>query len=271
MLSFGWFSTGRDEAARRLLQIVYQNVQNGEIAGKLLFIFSNREPGESSESDQFFKLVKSYNLPLLHYSSKQYDFVQSPKITGDFDESSKRRIAYDKEVMNRLSGHSPDLCVLAGYMLIVGEEMCEKYTMINLHPATPSGPKGSWQDVIWQLIDKKASESGVMIHLVTPELDRGPVISYCKYSIVGDLFNPYWTEINNVSIKKLKKTEGENNRLFSLIRHVGLKREFPLITATLKALSHGEIKIENGMVIDNHGNQIEGYDLTGRIDEAIEE
>ena len=58
--------------------------------------------------------------------------------------------------MNRLQGFHPDLCVLAGYMLIVGEEMCQRYNMINLHPAAPGGPTGTWQEVIWQLIDSKA-------------------------------------------------------------------------------------------------------------------
>ncbi len=64
MLTIGWFSTGRDEAARQLLQVVYQKIQSGEIEGKIVFIFSNREPGEAKESDLFFELVRSYHIPL---------------------------------------------------------------------------------------------------------------------------------------------------------------------------------------------------------------
>lgn len=45
--------------------------------------------------------------------------------------------------MDKLADFSPDIYMLAGYMLIVSEEMCGKYTMINHHPATPEGPKGS--------------------------------------------------------------------------------------------------------------------------------
>ena len=48
------------------------------------------------------------------------------------------RLDYDREVMRRLEGFRPDLCVLAGYMLIVGPEMCQKYDMLNLHPAAPA-------------------------------------------------------------------------------------------------------------------------------------
>jgi len=62
-------------------------------------------------------------------------------------------------------------------MLIVSEELCQKYDMINLHPAPPGGPTGSWQEVIWTLIQNKADTAGAMIHLVTPELDRGPALA----------------------------------------------------------------------------------------------
>jgi folate-dependent phosphoribosylglycinamide formyltransferase PurN len=62
--------------------------------------------------------------------------------------------------MERLTGFNPDINVLAGYMLIVGAEMCQRYDMINLHPAIPGGPKGTWREVIWKLIETGASETG---------------------------------------------------------------------------------------------------------------
>ncbi|NIN00786.1 MAG: phosphoglycerate transporter, partial [candidate division Zixibacteria bacterium] len=78
------------------------------------------------------------------------------------------RLDYDREVMARLQEFRPDLCVLAGYMLIVGPEMCQKYDMLNLHPAAPGGPAGTWQEVIWKLIETGAESTGAMMHLVTP-------------------------------------------------------------------------------------------------------
>ena len=57
LLNIGWFSTGRDEAARQLLQAVQESIQAGEIEGKINFVFSNRERGEARESDLFFDLV----------------------------------------------------------------------------------------------------------------------------------------------------------------------------------------------------------------------
>jgi folate-dependent phosphoribosylglycinamide formyltransferase PurN len=269
-LTIGWFSTGRDEAARQLLQVVHCKVQTGEIEGTISFVFSNREPGEAEQSDLFFDQVQSYDIPLICFSSKKFEATQS--VTGEAEGEAlpEWRLEYDRQVMERLQGLKQDLCVLAGYMLIVGKEMCRRYDMINLHPATPGGPKGSWQEVIWALMEDKAVESGVMMHLVTPELDRGPVITYCTYPIRGELFDRYWREIDNSSVAEIKKEQGENNALFKLIRQHGLAREFPLIVSTLSVFSRGEVKIEAGKIFDRSGKQIPGYDLTDEVDRALE-
>ncbi len=169
---------------------------------------------------------------------------------------------YDKEVMKRLQNFSPDLCLLAGYMLIIGEEMCQKYDMINLHPALPGGPVGSWQEVIWTLVKNKAKETGVMIHLVTPELDRGPVVTYCTFPIEGEPFDRYWREME-------KGEQNKRDTLFQLIRQYELAREFPLITATLKAFSQGKIKIQNGEVVNAEKKSISGYNLTNEINQIV--
>jgi phosphoribosylglycinamide formyltransferase-1 len=255
----GWFSTGRDKAARDLLTVVQRSIALGEIQAEIAFVFCNREPGESKQSNMFHRLVRGYGLPLITLSS------------GNFKASSgeERRLEYDREVMKRLEGFEADLSVLAGYMLIVGEEMCRKYDMINLHPAAPGGPKGSWQEVIWQLIENKAEETGVMMHLVTPRLDEGPPVAYCTFSIRGEPFDRYWREIEGQSVSEIKKTQGESNRLFKLIRKHGLAREFPLIIATLKAFSRGKVRIRKGKIIGPDGRAIKGYNLTCEIDKLL--
>lgn len=266
MLTIGWFSTGRDEAARQLLQVVYQKIQAGGIEGKIVFVFSNRKPGEAEESDLFFDLVRGYHIPLVCFSSSKFK-GSSGKTEGEALQTW--RLEYDREVMKGLNGLRPDLCVLAGYMLIVGEEMCRKYDMINLHPAVPGGPTGSWQEVIWKLIESKATESGVMMHLVTPELDKGPAITYCTYSIRGEPFDKYWVEIDGRPVAEIKKEQGEDNELFQRIRQHGLAREFPLIVSTLKAFGQGEVKIEGGKIFDREGKLISGYDLSCEVDIAV--
>lgn len=253
MLYIGWFSSGKDKAARELLRTVQENIIRGEIEGKITFVFSNREPGETEESDKFFQLVQSYGLPLICLSHRRFR-AGLPIRQREGRESW--RLQYDREIERRIANFAPDLCVLAGYMLIVGEELCRKYNMINLHPAPPGGPTGSWQEVIWSLIHNRADTAGAMIHLVTPELDRGPVISYCLFSIKGEPFEQYWQR-------------NDNEALFHLIRQHELARELPLITVTLQSLCRKEIVIKNGKIWDTEGKPISGYDFSARVDEVV--
>jgi len=271
LYQLGWFSTGRDKAARDLLQTVQDSIYQGEIKAEIVFVFSNREPGESKESDLFLKLVKDYHIPLITFSYHKFKARQSTPDTGQSGSLSLWRREYDREVMNRLQDFHPDLCVLAGYMLIVGKEMCQRYNMINLHPAAPGGPKGTWQEVIWQLISNQTQETGVMMHLVTPELDKGPPVAYCTFSIRGKPFDRYWQGIKGLPPEEIKK-QGENNSLFKLIRQYGLAREFPLIISTLKAFSQGKVKISpDKKVVDANGRPINGYNLTDEINKRVRE
>jgi phosphoribosylglycinamide formyltransferase-1 len=258
----GWFSTGRDKAARDLLTVVQRGIALGEIKAEIAFVFSNRERDEARESDLFIKLVESYGLPLVSFSSKDFK-TNAPHLSPQW------RLDYDREVMKRLKGFEADLCVMAGYMLIISPEMCQKYNIINLHPAAPGGPKGTWQEVIWQLIENKAETTGVKTHLVTPELDEGPTATFCTFPIRGKSFDSYWREIEGKPISEIKKTQGENNPLFKAIRRHGLAREFPLIIATLKAFSQGKFRIEKKRVVGADGRLIKGYNLTEEIDKLL--
>jgi phosphoribosylglycinamide formyltransferase-1 len=268
MYRFGWFSTGRDKAARELLKTAYSSLKRGDIEADIEFVFCSREPGESAESDLFIEQVKGFNIPLIFYSYQKFKDGRDEQLHGGA--LPRWRLEYDGEVMDRLQGFNPDLCILAGYMLIVGEEMCQRYDMINLHPAAPGGPAGTWQEVIWQLIEGKARQTGAMMHLVSPELDRGPVVTYCTFPITGEPFDEYWRETKGKSTDEIKRSQGENNVLFQIIREQGLKREFPLIVSTIKAFSQGKVKIVNGDVVDAKGKPINGYDLTDEIDKIVE-
>jgi phosphoribosylglycinamide formyltransferase-1 len=172
--------------------------------------------------------------------------------------------------MNRLAGFKPDLCVLAGFMLITGPEMCEKYDIINLHPAAPDGPAGTWQQVIWKLIGDGADTQGVKMHVAIPELDMGPTATYCTFPIRGKAFDRYWEEIKGKSVEEIRAERGVENPLFKTIRQHGAVRELPLTVATVRAFSQGRVKItKDREVVDAAGRVIGGYDLTEEIDEMV--
>ena len=266
----GWFSTGRDKAARDLFVTVQTAIRRREIDAEVAFVFCNRDPGEALDTNLLIRLVNACNLPLISVSYQKFkETVQSP---GKVDRNNLPawRLEYDRSVMQAIEPLNPEICVLAGYMLVTGKELCAKYNMINLHPAAPGGPAGTWQKVIWQLIERNANETGVMMHLVTPELDMGPTVTYCTFSIRGERFDALWAEIKGKSLKQVKKTEGENNALFKAIREHGFARELPLIVSTLKAFSQGRVKITpDKKVVDIEGKAINGYNLTTEIDQKV--
>ena len=271
MCRLGWFSTGRDKAARDLLRTAQDSIGQGEIKAEIAFVFCNRERGESKESDLFLSLVADYHIPLICFSYQKFKAARGLQNPKRGEPLPSWRLDYDREVMTRLQAFHPDLCILAGYMLVTGEEMCLRYNMINLHPAAPGGPVGTWQEVIWELIDSRAQETGVLMNLVTPELDKGPPVTYCTFPIRGKPFDKYWQEIKGYTVREIQKREGKNNPLFKLIRQHGLAREFPLIVSTIEAFSQGRVKINpEKQVVDVEGRTINGYNLTSEIDKQVE-
>jgi len=268
MYQLGWFSTGRGKGSRGLLKAVHDSIESGEIEAEIAFVFCSREYGETEATDQFLKMVEDYHIPLVTFSYRKFKSRINITDVGQQEALPSWRLDYDREVMARLQDFHPDLCVLAGYMLIVGEEMCQRYSMINLHPAAPGGPKGTWQEVIWQLIESEAKETGAMMHLVTPVLDEGPPVTYCTFPIRGEPFDKYWEELQRLPPDSPER-HSEELPLFKLIRQHGVARELPLVVSTIKAFSQGKVKIEAGRVTDAQGRPIPGYDLTDEINEAI--
>ena len=62
--------------------------------------------------------------------------------------------------MDLLVPYRLGLLVMAGYMLIVSPAMCRRYALLNLHPALPGGPTGTWQQVIWQTARGRSDGDG---------------------------------------------------------------------------------------------------------------
>ncbi len=268
----GWFSTGRGPGSLGLLKTVQEAIISGELAAEIEFVFCSRDYRETEATDLYLKTVTDYGIPLVTFSYQAYRKARGMPNPDPSQPLPQWRLDYDREVMERLGRFQPNLFVLAGFMLINGPEMCRRYDIINLHPAAPDGPAGTWQQVIWKLIETKADHSGVKMHVAIPELDAGPTATYCTFSIRGPDFDPLWDEVNRKSVEDIKQAQGEENPLFKTIRRYGALRELPLVVATLKAFSRGRVKITpEKQVVDAAGKLIAGYDLTEEIDAAVKD
>lgn len=246
MLRLGWFSTGRGEGSRGFLELVHEQIETGKLDASFEFVFTNREQGEAEGSDRYQELVKQYGVPLVTLSSKRY------KQEHDGGPWEQHREGFHKRALDLIAGYEPDICVLAGYMLITSPELCRRYPMVNLHPALPWGPQGTWQQVIWKLIEDKAAETGVMVHIATEVLDSGPVLAYTKFPIRGGEFDSLWQDVEGKSLQELQ-ARGEEQPLFKRIRAEGLKRERPVMLAVLQALANGEMRVALNQILDRNG------------------
>ncbi len=262
MLSIGWFTTGRGPGSRGFFTTVQEAIDDGSLDARFEFVFVNRERGEAEGSDGFIDLVRSHSIHLATLSSRRFRREHGG---GPF---ARHRLPYHRRAMEMLSTYEPDVCVMAGYLLFSGTEIVERWPTINLHPAAPWGPAGMWQDVIWDAIERHATESGVRVHVATGELDAGPLVSYCTYPVRGPEFDPHWRDAASRPVEELQ-AEGEDNALFSAIRREGLRRERPLLVETLRALADGRRVVRCGSVEAPDGGPAEPLCLNDAVEAAL--
>jgi folate-dependent phosphoribosylglycinamide formyltransferase PurN len=268
-LRLGWFATARGQTSQKLLAAAQNAIASGRLDAQIAVVFCNREPGEDPNTDAFLNQVRSYGLPLVCLSSRDFRRRRGGEVARKGAPLPEWRRDYDREVMRLLEPYAFDLGMLAGYMLIFTEEPAQRWDLLNLHPAAPGGPKGMWQDVIWELIRTRAETSGVMLHLATPELDEGPPVTYCIYPIRGADMEPLWNQVEGHSVEEIQASEGEGNALFQEIRRRGVAREIPLVVETLRAFADGRVRIHDKQVVNASGERIEGYDLTEVIERKL--
>lgn len=273
MHTIGWFSTGRGQGSMNLLHAMVRAIKDGTVKTEIAYVFCSREQGDAEGSDRYIQQAKAYGLNPVCFSSKRF----KPELRKQGKENPEAlhqwRLEYDRKVMQQLGTLTADINVLAGYMLVVGTEMCARYDMINLHPAAPDGPAGTWQEVIWQLIEQRAARSGNMMHLVIEELDKGPPITYSLFSIRGNGYDGLWQDLEaklkTKSLPDIAREEGEQNPLFQKIRWDGAMREIPLVIQTVKSFADGRIHLKDRHIIAD-GAPLQGpYCLTEDIERQL--
>lgn len=93
--------------------------------------------------------------------------------------SSKKMNDMDEELFEVLKKYDIDLIVLAGYLKMIGPRLLETYRIINTHPSLlpKFGGKGMHGMHVHQaVVEAKEKVSGVTVHFVNNEYDRGNII-----------------------------------------------------------------------------------------------
>ncbi|MCA9847590.1 MAG: phosphoglycerate transporter [Dehalococcoidia bacterium] len=230
-LRIGWYTT-RGRSSRAMFEAVLDAIRAGTLDAEIAYVFSNRDPGDDPITDAFFDLVRAEGIPLLALGSVAYRKTHGGERSKPGEPLPPWREAYDREVARLVDQHPADLGVLAGYMLIFTAEFTESHPLVNLHPALPGGPVGTWTEVILELLRSGASESGVMLNVAIPEVDMGPVVAFCRYPIQTTSVDPH------ASDEAL-----EASPAFEAIRAEQVRHESPFLVAALQAFATGRASL----------------------------
>jgi phosphoribosylglycinamide formyltransferase-1 len=104
-----------------------------------------------------------------------------PRATGS------ERADYDRLLAATISGYSPALIVLAGFMRILSAEFVARFAgrILNIHPSLL--PKYAGLHTHRRVLEAREAEHGVTVHFVTAELDGGPPVLQARVPVLpGD-------------------------------------------------------------------------------------
>lgn len=95
------------------------------------------------------------------------------------------RESFDRAVSAELERHGVELVVLAGFLRIFSPWFPERWRdrLINIHPSLLPAFKGL--HVQQQALDAGVRVSGCTVHLVTPDLDAGPIIAQAAVPVLA--------------------------------------------------------------------------------------
>jgi formyltetrahydrofolate-dependent phosphoribosylglycinamide formyltransferase len=171
------------------LQAIIDACKLKTLEAEIALVVSNRKAAYGLER------AKQANIPTLYFPLKPYS------------DKGKPRQEYDRDLAKMLQPYRPELIVLAGFMHIFSKDFLDVFpNTINLHPALPGQFPGAHaiQEAFEAFKDKKLDHSGCMVHVVTPELDAGPIIGTAKVSFEsGDTLEIFTQRMHQTEHKLL--------------------------------------------------------------------
>lgn len=137
---------------------------NGELDARVVVVVSNRPDAAGVEA------ARQRGLKTIVIDHKEYDSRQS----------------FDNELHEVLDDARPDWIVLAGFMRILTPEFVNQWhgRIINIHPSLL--PLYPGLDTHARAIAAGDEVAGASVHLVTAELDAGPIVAQVQVPVMPD-------------------------------------------------------------------------------------
>ncbi len=136
------------------------------------------------------------------------------------------RAAYDVEFFAAVDAAAPDLIVCAGYMRLISAAAvnARPERMVNLHPSLLPAFKGLHTHQ--QALDASAHQHGASVHVVTADLDGGPVIAQACVPV---------------------RPDDDAHTLAARVR----EREHPLLVETVRLFASRRLALRDGAIFLN--------------------
>lgn len=95
------------------------------------------------------------------------------------------RASFEAEISKKLEKYVPDMICLAGFMRVLTGDFTAQWEgrMLNIHPSLL--PKYKGLHTHQRALDAGDSEGGVTVHMVTAELDDGPILGQIRVPILN--------------------------------------------------------------------------------------
>ena len=101
-------------------------------------------------------------------------------------ESFNSKLEFEESLATRISEINPKLIVLAGFMKVLSPQFVRLFRgkIVNIHPSLL--PEYPGLNTHQRVLDDKKKIHGVSVHLVTEDLDGGPVIAQDSVYVLPD-------------------------------------------------------------------------------------
>lgn len=157
---------------------------------KRIAIFASGSGTNAQKIIEYFSASKEIFVDSLWSNNENaYALIRAEKLgieTFTFDSDEFYR---SNEILDKLYDHRIDIIVLAGFLWLVPRNLTELFTVINIHPALlpKYGGKGMYgMNVHKAVLDAKDKESGITIHQVNQEYDKGKIIFQATCPVLPD-------------------------------------------------------------------------------------
>lgn len=157
---------------------------------KRIAIFCSGSGSNAEKIMQYFQAHSQIEVALLLSNKPQaYALERAKKYNVPTVIFNKQEFYETHQVIKQLENHQIDLIVLAGFLWLVPESLLAAFPqrIINIHPALlpKFGGKGMYGHHVHEAVKAAGeTESGITIHVIDAEYDKGDVLlqASCKIS-----------------------------------------------------------------------------------------